>query len=126
MPRQLMESPLVDLPDDEIVLGIIPGTNISAKARFYELLEFHTAILGATGTGKTELVFDIIRKAFAVDSKIFCVDFTGEYKERLKDLNPGSVGLTDEANAKMNDLVEEIETGTFGAPEEKKKLRELH
>jgi hypothetical protein len=75
LPRQLMEGPPADSPEDEIVLGIIPGTNLSAKARFYELLEFHTAILGATGTGKTELVFDIIRKAFEMDSKIFCVDF---------------------------------------------------
>ena len=123
VPSQLLESAEREPPpDDELVLGVVPGTNISAKARLYELLEFHTAILGATGTGKTELVFDIIRKAFALDTKVFCVDFTGEYKERLKDIAPVAVGLRDEDNARMNDLVEGVETGEYSAAAEKEAL----
>ena len=41
-----------------------------------------------TGTGKTELALDIVREAIKNDFKVFCVDFTGEYKARLADLSP--------------------------------------
>lgn len=42
--------------DNEIELGNIPGSKITVRANFSNLLEYHTAILGVTGTGKTEMV----------------------------------------------------------------------
>ena len=38
-----------------------------------------------------ELGFDIIRYALSQDVKVFCVDFTGEYRRRLADANPEPV-----------------------------------
>ncbi len=79
--------------EDEFVIGKVPSSEIAVRANFFDLLEYHTAILGVTGTGKTELAFDIIRKGLSLGTKVFCVDFTGEYKARLSDANPQLLGL---------------------------------
>ncbi|MGN6573460.1 MAG: helicase HerA domain-containing protein, partial [Pseudolabrys sp.] len=76
------------LEADEFVIGQVPSTNIGVVAKIPELVEYHTAILGVTGTGKTELALDIVREAQGRGVKVFCVDFTGEYRQRLADLNP--------------------------------------
>src|ERR1700746_3602550 len=64
-----------------------PRTSAS-RSTLDDLVQFHTAVLGMTGTGKTELALDIVREAIKNDFKVFCVDFTGEYKARLADLSP--------------------------------------
>ncbi|MCX6141980.1 MAG: ATP-binding protein [Ignavibacteriales bacterium] len=112
-----------DSPQD-IQLGVIPRSSLAVKARFKELLEFHTAILGVTGTGKTELAFDIIRHAVNNKCKVFCVDFTAEYAKRLSDCNPQALGLDDKQNRELDELVTQIEFGQFKSETEKKKLDE--
>jgi uncharacterized protein len=108
----------------DIQLGVIPRSSLAVKARFKELLEFHTAILGVTGTGKTELAFDIIRHATNNKCKVFCVDFTAEYAKRLADCNPQTLGLDDKQNRELDELVTQIEFGQFKSEAEKKKLDE--
>ncbi|XIA63342.1 ATP-binding protein [Bradyrhizobium sp. TZ2] len=76
------------LKPGEFVIGSVPSTNIRVAANIDDLVQFHTAVLGVTGTGKTELALDIVREAVKNDFRVFCVDFTGEYKARLKDLSP--------------------------------------
>ena len=103
----------------EFTIGNIPGTQIPVRASFDNLLEFHTAILGVTGTGKTELAFDIIRKGMDEGAKIFCVDFTGDYAKRLEDLQPTFLGLREEDMSELARLIENIETGNYSAADEK-------
>ena len=109
--------------DDEVVVGEIPSTKVGVTANMTDLIEHHAAILGITGTGKTELVFDLVTKALATGAKVFCVDFTGEYKVRLGRHTPATIGLdaTDAANFEKNLFA--VETGTYGAPNEKKALK---
>lgn len=103
-------------------LGKVPHFGATVRARFRDLAEYHTAVLGVTGTGKTELVFDIVRQGIREGAKIFAVDFTGEYSVRLADLGPQSLGFKDEEMATLQTLVSAIETGAFSAADEKKAL----
>lgn len=110
---------------DEMALGKVPGSDITVRAGFYDLLEYHTAILGITGTGKTELAFDIIRQALTLNAKVFCVDFTNEYKARLKDSNPQPLGLNQAKAEELDQKLFAVETGTYGAPKEKEALKKF-
>jgi DNA helicase HerA-like ATPase len=89
------------------------------------MLEYHTAILGVTGTGKTELAFDIIRYALSQGTTVFCVDFTGEYRLRLADVNPEALGLDEEQARTLQERLFDVETGEYAAGDEKKALGEF-
>jgi uncharacterized protein len=115
--------PAAVLKPGEFVIGSVPSTNIGVTANIDDLVQFHTAVLGVTGTGKTELALDIVREAVKNDFKVFCVDFTGEYKARLKDLNPIFPAPT---AAQIDDLDQKlfaVETGAYGAGAEKAALK---
>ncbi len=107
----------------EFGVGTIPSTSFALKVHLPDLVEYHCAILGVTGTGKTELALDVIREAVAQKTKVFCVDLTGEYRKRLSDLAPKAMGLTRPESASLDKLLFEVETGEFGAKGEKKALK---
>jgi len=107
---------------DEIIIGNVPSTNIGVVARIPELVEYHTAILGVTGTGKTELALDLVREASTRGVKVFCVDFTGEYRARLSDLNAIFPGPSDAFVANLEQKLFDVDTGEFKAGKEKKAL----
>jgi len=112
-------------PKDEFIVGVVPGTEIPVRAGFKDLLEYHSAILGVTGTGKTELSFDIIRKALALDTKVFCVDFTEEYKNRLREYSPQALGLDPAHAGKLNEKLFAVDTGQYGAGPQKEALKKF-
>lgn len=117
-----------ETPADEFSLGGVPGTHMEVKASLRDMADYHTAILGVTGTGKTELVFDLIEAHVTAGRKVFCVDCTGEYEPRLtlrfEELSLTLLGFDDDALDKLDELVNATEHGTFGAPEEKKVLHD--
>jgi hypothetical protein len=113
------------LSDREFVIGKVPSTQVSVAANIDDLIEYHTAILGVTGTGKTELGLDIVREAASRNVKVFCVDFTGDYKHRLADLSP-SYPMPDDKDAKLLEgLLFIVDAYGFKAADEKKKLKDL-
>lgn len=110
--------------DGEFVIGNVPSTNIGVVANIHDLIQYHTAVLGVTGTGKTELALDIVREAIAHGVKVFCVDFTGEYRARLADKAPI---FPTPSQAAANDLTKRLfdaETGEYNAGAEKRALEE--
>lgn len=107
---------------DEFVLGQVAQTNMPVRASLSEMLAFHTAILGVTGSGKTELVLDIVRAHLSAGRKVVCVDFTGEYKPRLDDQKPQTLGFDHDRAQKLEDLVNAIEYGQYKSEAEKKAL----
>lgn len=113
----------VELANGEFVIGQIPGTEMSVKASLPDMIAYHTAVLGVTGTGKTELVLDLIREAHKQGTKIFCVDLTGEYRKRLADLDPKGIGLRKNRADELERKLFDVETGEFKASNEKKVLR---
>lgn len=109
----------------EFKIGKVPSTNIDAVARLDDLVEYHTAILGVTGTGKTEVALDIVRNAIERGAKVFCVDFTGDYRERLADLNPVFPRPDSKKAAAIEGLLATIDSLGFNAKEEKVKLKKI-
>jgi hypothetical protein len=107
----------------EFVLGNVPGTNMQVKGYLPDLIGYHAAILGITGTGKTELVLDLVREALKQKTKVFCVDLTGEYRARLADQEPETIGFTAEKGSDLEEKLFAVETGAYGAPNEKKALK---
>lgn len=107
----------------EFIVGKIPSTNIGLKVNLPELVEYHSAILGVTGTGKTELALDLIREAVQQNIKVFCVDLTGEYRKRLTDLAPKAMGLPLAESVELDKRLFEVETGEYKAAAEKKALK---
>ena len=122
-----VESRAFDPPtvgEREFKIGNVPSTNINVIARIDDLIDFHTAILGVTGTGKTELALDIVKEAVARGVKVFCVDFTGEYRHRLAELNPIFPSPTVQEATDLEQRLFAAETGEWGAKKEKKALKE--
>ncbi|MCC7477242.1 ATP-binding protein [bacterium] len=104
-------------------LGVVAGTDIQVHMSLNEAITHHTAILGMTGKGKTEVALDIIRHANLHGVKVFCVDFTGEYGARLSDTNPVPLGLDENRAEELDGKLFAADTGAYGAGEEKKALR---
>lgn len=113
------------LEDDEFVVGKVPSTGFGVTVSLNDLVEYHGAILGITGTGKTELAFDIVKNAVKRDAKVFCVDFTGEYVPRLKEQKPTTIGLSPDNVKRLEGALFAVETGEFGAKEEKAALQKF-
>lgn len=108
---------------DEYSFGVLPGTTCSVYADINEIVHYHAAVLGVTGTGKTELSLDLIRASVAQGCKVVCVDFTGEYAKRLADLNPLNLGLTADLGREYEEAIFAVETGNYGAGAEKAALK---
>ncbi|WP_300532635.1 ATP-binding protein [Maricaulis sp.] len=114
-------------PDVEgiLYLGEVPDTGYRVPIVQDDLRAYHSAILGVTGTGKTEFVFDLLRDAVNRGNKVFVVDFTGEYVQRLADLNPISMGVSAETIEKFEGLLFDVDTGEYRASAEKKELKKF-
>lgn len=69
----------------EYKLGIIPKTNIPSVINLHDAISHHIALIGVTGSGKSFLAREIIKELMQ-DTKIICVDFTGEYAQKFQNL----------------------------------------
>lgn len=106
------------LKPSEIILGYIPNTNFPIIANVDTLITHHTAILGITGSGKTEMAFTIIQKMAGLKAKVFCVDFTGDYLAEFESLNPQKLAISSEHAKSLNEKLLAVETGQYGAGKE--------
>lgn len=111
--------------DGDFVYGTVPGTALRVAGPFIRTLDFHTAILGVTGSGKTELAFELIRHAAERGVKVICIDLTARYEGRLNDLEPRNLSLSAATTAELSAKLFAVETGTYGAGAEKKALNDL-
>ncbi len=112
-----------EVPGDHLSYGCLPNSQIPVTGKFIENLNSHTAILGVTGSGKTELAFDMIRHAVDRGTKVICIDLTAQYQGRLHDLNPTDLSIAPKTSTDLGAKLFDVETGTYGAPEEKKALK---
>lgn len=72
----------------EFQLGLIPDTSLPSIINLHDAVSHHLALLGVTGSGKSYIARELIDK-LSEDTKIVCVDFTGEWKKevKMKELN---------------------------------------
>lgn len=87
----------------EYQLGVIPNTTLPSVIDLSQAASHHVALLGVTGSGKSYLARSIIEQ-LQQDTKIICVDFTGEWKNKLSSLSP--VDLIDKS--KLPEVEEQI------------------
>ncbi len=66
-------------PDFE--LGSIPNTQLPSVINLHDAISHHTALIGVTGSGKSFLAREIIDQ-LKTDTKVICIDFTGEWKKK--------------------------------------------
>jgi len=116
---------MVKITGDEFTYGHVPGTSISIAGQFADMMEYHTAILGVTGAGKTELAFDLIRHALDRKTKVICIDLTMRYEGRLNDLKPVNLSISSDKAKELGLKLTDVETGDYGAGKEKKLLKEF-
>jgi len=107
---------------NDFILGTIPKSSIRVGGDFIGRYNYHTALLGVTGSGKTELAFDMIRHALDNNIKVVCIDLTAQYEDRLSDLDPVDLSVDEETATELSQKLFDVETGTYGAPGEKKAL----
>ena len=109
--------------DDDFTYGSIPGTGIKIGGPFAEFMDHHTAILGVTGSGKTELAFDLIRYCVGHQVKVICIDLTARYAKRFADVPHQNLSISGELAAELADKLFDAETGQYGAGKEKQALQ---
>ena len=111
--------------ETDLVLGTVPRTRIKVGGDFVAGYDHHTAILGVTGSGKTELAFDVIRHAVKNGLKVVCIDLTAQYADRLKDLAPTDLSIDEATASNLSEKLFAVESGSYGAGAEKKALKEF-
>ena len=96
------------IEDGELCIGSIPNTNFPVIINKNLALTHHTAILGVTGTGKSVFSRNLIRE-YIKDSntKVICIDFTGEYKDRFSDVSIKEI-LSSLAQKQVFDYIDQI------------------
>ena len=109
----------------ELALGTVPGTDVTVFCDINKIISHHSAILGVTGSGKTELAFRVIQRAIENKVKVFCVDITDQYSARLERFNPIELSIAKDLADKLGQKLHDAETGDYGAGKEKKVLKEF-
>jgi hypothetical protein len=81
LPRGEVIEKALDLNRGLWRLGYLDSTNDVRVSASFEDLNYHTLIVGTTGTGKTSFIKNLIATAFLLDdkSKITVLDTTGDY-----------------------------------------------
>lgn len=115
----------IAITENDFKYGHVPGTSISVVGQFADMMEYHTAILGVTGSGKTELAFDLLRYALAHETKVICIDLTARYENRLSDLKPHNLSISPQLSKELGEKLLDVDTGKYGAGDEKKALKEF-
>jgi DNA helicase HerA-like ATPase len=64
----------------EFKLGVIPNTTLPSVINLDDAVSHHIAMLGVTGAGKSFLAREIIQ-SLKVNTRVICIDFTGEWKK---------------------------------------------
>jgi len=82
-----IEAPVIE--SNEYIIGSIPNTNYPVILDKNTAITHHMAVVGVTGTGKSIFSRNLIREYLKdANTKVICIDFTGEYIGKFSDLNP--------------------------------------
>jgi uncharacterized protein len=107
-----------------IALGKLPDSDLEVRLNLRSLIEYHCAVLGVTGTGKTELSLDLARAALEDGAKVVCIDLTGEYENRLSDIGSEKMGVPADKVEEFDLAIFETDVGGFSKSKEKTDLED--
>ena len=84
----VIHAPVVDvttvLKQDLFSVGTIPNSSYSVNVNLKELVLYHSAILGVTGSGKSFLAYELIENSAREGIKVLCLDGTGDHKRYVR------------------------------------------
>ncbi len=107
----------------DFVYGTLPGTEVRVGGPLVDAMDHHIAILGVTGTGKTELAFDVIRHMVGAGVKVIAIDLTARYRDRVSDMEPTDLSISAALAGDLSQKLFDAETGQYGAGKEKQALK---
>lgn len=121
-----IETPRIE--KNEYVIGKIPNTNYPVIINKDSAISHHLAIIGVTGTGKSIFARNLIREYLRDDdTKVICIDFTGEYEGKFIDQKP--VKTIDDAVAKTLfqdiDFIEQQVAGNYNKDNDASRKRKV-
>ena len=116
---------IITSTENEFKYGTVPGTSIEVLGPFNDMLAYHTAILGVTGSGKTEFAYDLLRFAVSRGTKVISIDLTSRHEGRLADLQPHNLSISPELSEQLSEKLLDAETGAYGAGAEKRALKQF-
>jgi len=71
--------------DRVLEVGQIPNCSYPVNISVNDLVLYHSAILGVTGSGKSFLAYHLIEQAARRGIKVLCLDITGDYRRYVRD-----------------------------------------
>lgn len=112
------------IADDEYKVGCLPDSNYPVIINKNIAVTHHLAIIGVTGTGKSTFARNFIRQIAKQNTKVICVDFTGEYKNKFSEYEPKNT-ISEENSTDIykciNFRINELEK--FGNQQDKDKIK---
>ena len=69
---------------DLLEVGYVPNSSIPVNINYKDLVLYHSAILGVTGSGKSFLAYQLIEYCSQNKIKVICLDATGDHKRFLR------------------------------------------
>jgi len=92
------------LKPGQVDVGHVPNSSYPVNITLADLVLYHSAILGVTGSGKSFLAYFLLEQCAAAGVKVLCLDLTGDYRRyihggvRLKSLATVAAFLDDTAS----------------------------
>jgi hypothetical protein len=84
------------------VVGELPQSNYPIHVEIDEIVTHHTAILGITGSGKTVLAYQLIKKMVERGIKVLVFDISGDYARDLSSIPLVKLQSTGEVTTFLN------------------------
>ena len=70
--------------DKLVDVGTIPNSSFPVNINIQDLVLYHSAILGVTGSGKSYLAYSLLEECAKRGIKVICLDITGDYKRYVR------------------------------------------
>lgn len=112
MNSPVVKASLVEVPEpqpNEYRIGDVPGTTFPIFIDLESAVTHHLAILGVTGSGKSVFARNLVRQIADDGTKVICVDFTNEYRQKLADIISGTL-IDDTTGVELFEAIDQIGT----------------
>lgn len=97
------EIPTLNIAESRSVVGKLPNSEYPIHIDINDIVTHHTAVLGITGSGKTFLAYELIRKMVKSKIKVLVFDVSADYRTHLADLSPLQISSSGDVTKFLED-----------------------
>lgn len=105
--------PNITIDGSRKTVGNLPNSEYPVHVEINDIVTHHTAVLGITGSGKTFLAYELIRKMVESGIKVLIFDVSADYARDLADLNPEKLTTTGDVTTFLDDATKTIAIAEF-------------